>query len=98
MAIAARNATIANTDTKQRPRARRALIAAGVIVALVGIGAYAGFSAPPGPPSQRQFEPARLAELELRMWQAYALLYGTSADGVRESGRLRAQAAAREMV
>jgi hypothetical protein len=69
MAIAARNVTV--ESNAKSPRARRAWIAAAVMVALVGIGAYAAFSAPSGPRSLRQFEPAQLADLELRMWQAY---------------------------
>ena len=71
MAIAARNETVPGNEKRQRPRARRALITAGVMVALVAIGGYAAFSAPAGPRTLRQFEPARLADLELRMWQAY---------------------------
>lgn len=35
------------------------------------LAAYAVTSAPAGPRSIRQFDPQRLANLELRMWQAY---------------------------
>jgi hypothetical protein len=46
-------------------------IAALVVVAVVAVGAYAVTRAPAGPRTLTQFEPARLADLELRMWQAY---------------------------
>jgi hypothetical protein len=49
---------------------RRTRIAALVFVIVVG-GAYALLAAPSGPRSIRQFEPERLASLELEMWQAY---------------------------
>jgi hypothetical protein len=42
-----------------------------VIVAVVALGGYAAASAPPGPRSISEFNPDRLANLELRMWQAY---------------------------
>ena len=49
---------------------RRMWITAAVLVVLV-LGGYVATTSPPGPRSLRQFEPARLADLELRMWQAY---------------------------
>jgi hypothetical protein len=49
----------------------RARIAALVCILLVAGGGYTLLAAPPGPRSIRQFEPARLASLELGMWQAY---------------------------
>ena len=70
MAIAARNVVEGNAKMRSR-RARRVLIGAAVMVALLAIGGYVAFSAPSGPRSLRQFEPAQLADLELRMWQAY---------------------------
>jgi hypothetical protein len=42
-----------------------------VIAAVVALGGYAAATAPPGPRSIREFNPDRLADLELRMWQAY---------------------------
>lgn len=61
-----------NTDDQQRKRrGHKALIALAVTAALLGIGAYAVTRAPAGPRTLRRFEPARLADLELRMWQAY---------------------------
>ena len=46
----------------------RAAVAAAVVIAFVA--AFA-FTPPRGPRSLRQFQPARLADLEVRMWQAY---------------------------
>jgi len=46
----------------------RAAVAAAVVIAFVA--AFA-FTPPSGPRSLRQFQPARLADLEVRMWQAY---------------------------
>ncbi len=46
-------------------------IAAGILSAVSVALAYALVSAPAGPRSLRDFEPDRLADLELRMWQAY---------------------------
>ena len=51
-------------------RGRRRVLIAVVLVALGG-AAYTLTAAPEGPRSLRQFEPRRLADLELRMWQAY---------------------------
>jgi hypothetical protein len=44
-----------------------------LIVALVVVAALAGYAIvpPSGPRSMRQFDPDRMADLELRMWQAY---------------------------
>lgn len=47
---------------------RRALIAAAIVAAF--ILAFA-FTPPRGPRSMRHFDPDRLADLEVRMWQAY---------------------------
>jgi hypothetical protein len=44
------------------------LILSCLVVAVV---AYVAVAPPPGPRSIRDFEPARAADLELRMWQAY---------------------------
>src|SRR5437870_10658952 len=41
-----------------------------IAVLVIGAGIYAAVP-PPGPRSMRQFDPNRLADLELRMWQAY---------------------------
>ena len=49
---------------------RRTTILAGLAVGLA-IAAYLLTAPPPGPRSMRQFEPDRLAKLELEMWQAY---------------------------
>ncbi len=50
---------------------RRSVIA--LLTAVLGVGGvYAvGFHTPKGPRSLRHFEPDRLADLELEMWQAY---------------------------
>jgi hypothetical protein len=65
-----------------------------VAIAVLGIGAagYALTAAPDGPRSLRQFEPRRLADLELRMWQAYyakenARLFGLLVTLLREQYR-----------
>jgi hypothetical protein len=42
-----------------------------VVLAVLAATAYALVAAPAGPRSIRRFEPDRLADLELRMWQAY---------------------------
>jgi hypothetical protein len=53
-------------------RARRGVLL--VIVLAIGATAYAGFiHTPPGPRSLREFDPDRMAQLELDMWQAYYL-------------------------
>jgi len=54
-----------------KTRGRRLRIAAVVVVGVIAVGAYAVTRAPAGPRTLTQFEPARLADLELRMWQAY---------------------------
>lgn len=55
--------------TSRRSASRRGLLGAFVAAAaLVYLGAI---RAPTGPRSLRVFEPDRMAELELRMWQAY---------------------------
>jgi hypothetical protein len=41
------------------------------VIAVLALGGYLAVSAPPGPRSIREFDPDRLADLELRMWQAY---------------------------
>jgi hypothetical protein len=48
---------------------RRPLLLAAAL-ALAALAA-AGLYAPPGPRSMRSFDPARVADLELAMWQAY---------------------------
>ena len=48
--------------------AARAGIAAAIVVAFVAAFAL---TPPRGPRSLRVFQPARLADLEVRMWQAY---------------------------
>jgi hypothetical protein len=69
MTIAERDARGLNTTIAKR-RGRRRLIAAAVVLAIGFFVTYATRPAP-GPRSLKQFEPARLADLELRMWQAY---------------------------
>jgi len=49
-------------------RLSRAVAVAAVVVAFAAAFAL---TPPRGPRSMRQFEPARLADLEVRMWQAY---------------------------
>ena len=51
------------------PRVR--WIAAGLAVLTTAVLAYWLMSAPAGPRTLRQFDPGRMADLELRMWQAY---------------------------
>jgi hypothetical protein len=51
------------------PRAR--WIAAGLAVLTTAVLAYWLMAAPAGPRTLRQFDPDRMADLELRMWQAY---------------------------
>src|SRR5438445_7834009 len=51
---------------------RRGLLTGATIAAAVVVFAAAfALTPPPGPRSMRQFDPNRLADLELRMWQAY---------------------------
>ncbi len=54
-----------------RPDVRRTLIILTVVALAVGGSTYALFRPPPGPRSMKQFDAARTADLELRMWQAY---------------------------
>lgn len=42
-----------------------------VAAGLAGLLSFAAFRAPSGPRSIREFDPDRMADLELRMWQAY---------------------------
>jgi hypothetical protein len=49
----------------------RRRIAIAVAVVVLALGGYVAMAAPPGPRSMRDFDPHRLAQLELRMWQAY---------------------------
>jgi hypothetical protein len=50
---------------------RRAGVVLACAVLLVGGLSYGVFVPPPGPRSIKRFDPPRLADLELRMWQAY---------------------------
>jgi len=51
---------------------RRLLLRFAVVLLLpLCAGGYLAFAAPDGPRSLRQFEPQRLASLELEMWRAY---------------------------
>src|SRR5262245_66250359 len=52
-----------------RPRPASGLGMGLLLVAAVGF--WFAARVPPGPRSLRAFEPDRMAELELRMWQAY---------------------------
>src|SRR5918911_349232 len=74
-----------------------AVVASILAVGLVG---YA-FTAPRGERSIRQFEPDRLADLELRMWQAYyakenVRLFGLLVTMLREQYHYSWATAARE--
>lgn len=51
------------------PRTR--WIAAGLTLLAAGTLAYSLMAAPTGPRTLREFDPGRMADLELRMWQAY---------------------------
>lgn len=42
-----------------------------LVMVAVGSLSYATFAPPSGPRSLRRFDPGRMADLELRMWQAY---------------------------
>ena len=55
----------------QKKRGRHLRAAAVALLAVAVVGAYVVTRAPAGPRTLKQFEPARLADLELRMWQAY---------------------------
>jgi hypothetical protein len=70
MTIAARNATVKADEKTMKTTQSRWRLIAGVAVLLVGLGVYATM-APAGARTLRQFEPDRLADLELRVWQAY---------------------------
>ena len=75
-------------------------IAAGAMVIVLAIAVYVVVP-PPGPRSLRVFEPARLADLELRMWQAYyakenARLFGLLVTLLREQYRYSWATAVRE--
>jgi hypothetical protein len=59
------------TPVADRPLKRAASAAAiGLLVLAAGFGSYA-LVPPAGARSMREFDPARVATLELRMWQAY---------------------------
>ena len=70
-------------------------------LAVVAIALAVALIPPPGPRSIRTFEPARLADLELRMWQAYyakenVRLFGLLVTLLREQYRYSWATAARE--
>lgn len=46
-------------------------VAAGVALLIAAMLTYGLASTPPGPRTLRRFDPDRMADLELRMWQAY---------------------------
>src|SRR5438552_6225434 len=77
---------------------RASLIVAAVLVAfLLGLA----LTPPRGPRSMRTFNPARLADLELRMWQAYyakdrARLFGLLVTMLHEQYRYSWATATRE--
>jgi len=50
---------------------RRSYVGLAIVMLLVGLLSYAIVAPPRGPRSMRQFDAARMADLELRMWQAY---------------------------
>jgi hypothetical protein len=80
-----------------RPRRTAVLI----IVGVVALGTYAATSAPSGPRSLREFDANRLADLELRMWQAYyakenVRLFGLLTTLLREQYRYSWVIATRE--
>jgi hypothetical protein len=58
------------TDRKTSRKTKTRFVVAAVAI-LLAAAAYAVTAAPSGPRSLRQFDPDRLADLELRMWQAY---------------------------
>jgi len=79
-------------------RRRIAIAGAVVVVALAG---YIVTAAPPGPRSMRNFDPHRVAQLELRMWQAYYArqnirLFGLLVTMLREQYHYSWAMAARE--
>ncbi|HEY7190394.1 MAG TPA: hypothetical protein VH436_27775 [Vicinamibacterales bacterium] len=72
-----------------------------VMLIVVAVAGYAAVSAPPGPRSIRTFNPNRLADLEVRMWQAYyakqnVRLFGLLVTMLREQYRYSWATAARE--
>ena len=50
---------------------KRRTIVLAIVIIVLAIGGYAATAAPSGTRSMKQFEPQRLASLELQMWQAY---------------------------
>ena len=58
-------------------------IAAGLVLLLAATPTYWLAATPPGPRTLRQFDPDRMADVELRMWQAYY-----SKENVRLFGQL----------
>ena len=74
---------------------------AGVMLIIVAVAGYAAVAPPSGPRSIRTFDPNRLADLELRMWQAYyakenVRLFGLLVTLLREQYRYSWATAARE--
>jgi len=70
---------------------RRWLTLASIVVLVCG-ASYVALAAPPGPRSLRRFDPDRVADLELRMWQAYyakerVRLFGLLVTMLREQYR-----------
>src|SRR5262245_28956596 len=65
--------TVIIEDTRSRSSYPMTLFRASLIVAACGVAALALvlFKAPSGPRSLRAFDPDRLANLEVDMWQAY---------------------------
>ena len=67
-------------------------IAAGLLLLLMTTLTYGLSAAPPGPRTLREFDPDRVANLELRMWQAYykkenVRLFGLLVTTLREQYR-----------
>lgn len=80
-------------------RRLRTLLALAIV--LLAVAAYFVTAAPAGARSMKQFEPARLADLELRMWQAYyakenVRLFGLLVTMLREQYRYSWLTATRE--
>ena len=74
-----------------------------VVAVLLLAGGYAVTAAPSGPRSMREFDAGRLADLELRMWQAYyarenVRLFGLLTTMLREQYRYSWSTAVRESV
>ena len=72
-----------------------------IVFVVVAIALVVALVPPPGPRSIRTFEPVRLADLELRMWQAYyakqnVRLFGLLVTLLREQYRYSWATAARE--